>query len=98
MSPFPPLRLVRASAFAAVCVAPSCLGHLTASGEPMAPWAVGVGFLAVLGVADLLPGHERSLRTISGGLVGGQFALHALFIASGCHPHPVVQSNGSGPG
>jgi len=98
MSPLPPLRLVRASAFSAVCVALSCLGHLTASGEPIAPWAVGVGFLAVLGVAHLLTGHERSLRTISGGLVGGQFALHSLFFASGCQSHPVVHSSGSGPG
>lgn len=99
MSPLPPLRLVRASAFAAVCVTLACLGHLTASGEPMAPWAVCVGFLAVLGVANLLTGHERSLWTISGGLVGGQFALHSLFVASRCHPHPVVPgSSGSGPG
>jgi hypothetical protein len=96
MSPLPPLRLVRAAAFAAVCVSLACLGHLT-SGEPMALWSVGVGFLAVLGVANLLTGHERSLWTISGGLVGGQFALHSLFVASSCHPHPVVHS-GSGSG
>jgi hypothetical protein len=96
MSSLPPLRLVRASAFAAVCVALACLGHLTASGEPMAPWAVGTGFLAVLGVATLLTGHERSLSTIAGGLVGGQFALHTLFVTSQCHPHPVVvDSSGS---
>jgi hypothetical protein len=38
MSPLPPQRLVRASAFTAVCVTLASLGHLTASGEPMAPW------------------------------------------------------------
>jgi hypothetical protein len=98
MSPLPPLRLVRASAFAAVCVALACLGHLTASGEPMAPWAVGMGFLGALGVANLLTGHERSLPTIAGGLVGGQFALHTLFVTSQC-PHPVVvHSSGARPG
>jgi hypothetical protein len=99
MSPVSPLRLTRASAFSAVCVALACLGHLTASGEPMSPWAVCVGFLAVLGVANLLTAHERSLPTIAGGLVGGQFALHTLFVTSQCHPHPVVvHGSGSRPG
>ena len=36
----------------------------------------------VLGVAAVLAGHERSLATILGGLLSGQFALHVLFSAA----------------
>jgi hypothetical protein len=41
-----------------------------------------MGFGAVLGVTLMLAGHERSLATILGGLLGGQFALHTLFTAA----------------
>ncbi|MEO5877472.1 MAG: MFS transporter [Streptosporangiaceae bacterium] len=99
MPPLPPLRLVRASVFAAVGVALACLAHLTASGEPVAPWTAGAGFVGALVFADLLAGHERSLWTISGVLVGGQFALHSLFAVGQCRPHPVVvHDDDAGPG
>ncbi|SEG89030.1 hypothetical protein SAMN04489712_1234 [Thermomonospora echinospora] len=76
-----PCRLLRASAFAAVCVSLTMAGHAAASREAV-PWAAaGVGGLGVLGVAWLLAGHERSVCTILGGLLGGQFGLHVLFAA-----------------
>src|SRR5690606_39946969 len=45
-------------------------------------WSAAAGFAAVLGVTCMLAGHERSLATILGGLLGGQFALHTLFSAA----------------
>lgn len=78
----PPLRLARASVFAAVCVLLTAVGHGTASGRPLGPGSVLAGFAGVLAVAFVLAGHERSLPTITGGLLGGQFMLHALFTAA----------------
>lgn len=101
MYPSPPSRLTRASAFAAVCVLLACLGHLSASGELMAPWKVAAGFAGALGVAGLLSGHERSLWTIMGGLLGGQFALHVLFTTGHVHgpgEQFVAPGQGSGMG
>jgi hypothetical protein len=77
----PPLRLLRAAIFAVVCVSLTLLAHVTAARAPVPAWAAVVGFGAVLGVAAALAGHERSLATIFGGLVGGQFALHVWFAA-----------------
>ncbi|GAA3202414.1 MFS transporter [Actinocorallia longicatena] len=97
----PPLRLVRASVFAAVCVSLTSLGHLTAARAPMPLWTVGAGFLGVLAFAWLLAGHERGLPTIFGGLAGGQFTLHALF-AEGGHLHhggeELAEGSGGRPG
>ncbi|TMQ96178.1 hypothetical protein ETD83_21660 [Actinomadura soli] len=82
MSPRPPqpgFRTARAVVFATVCVTLATAGHVLASGTAIPVWAVLTGFGAVLGVTLMLAGHERSLATILGGLLGGQFALHALF-------------------
>ncbi|MGH3240260.1 MAG: hypothetical protein ACRDNL_07755, partial [Spirillospora sp.] len=82
MSPRPPqpgFRTARAVVFATVCVTLATAGHVLASGTVVPIWAVLTGFCAVLGVSLMLAGHERSLATILGGLLGGQFALHALF-------------------
>ncbi len=92
----PPLRSVRASIFATVCVILTCLGHFTASGRPIAVWAVGAAFAGTLGFAYVLAGHERSLATIMGGLLGGQFVLHTLFTAGHAHHaagRPVVHDD-----
>lgn len=75
------LRLGRAAVFAAVCTALALAGHLTASGATVTPWTVGAGCVAMTALALLLAGHERSLPTILGGLFGGQFILHVLFVA-----------------
>ncbi|MBO2463386.1 hypothetical protein [Actinomadura violacea] len=87
----PIFRAARAVVFATVCVALATLGHDLASHEPVPGWAVLAGFGAVLAVTLALAGHERSLPTIMGGLLGGQFALHTLFASAtegmpGCAP------------
>jgi hypothetical protein len=82
MSPHPLFRTSRAVVFAAVCVTLATLGHDLAGGVAVPVWAGMTGFAAVLGVTLVLAGHERSLATILGGLLGGQFALHTLFTAA----------------
>lgn len=80
--PPPPVRLLRAATFAVVCVSLTLLAHVMAAREPVPPWAAGAGFVAVFGVVAVLAGHERSLATIFGGLLGGQFGLHVWFAAA----------------
>jgi hypothetical protein len=40
----------------------------------------------MFGVAWALTGTERSLATILGGLLGGQFMLHSLFMSAAARP------------
>lgn len=68
--------------FATVCTVLAIVGHVAAGRTTVAPRAVVVGFVALYLVAWVLTGTERSLATILGGLLGGQFMLHALFAAS----------------
>ncbi|GAA1818060.1 hypothetical protein [Actinomadura chokoriensis] len=82
----PLFRTARAIVFATACVALAVLGHVLAGGAAVPVWAGLSGFGAVLGVTLMLAGHERSLATILGGLLGGQFALHTLFTAAAPHP------------
>jgi hypothetical protein len=79
----PLLRLGRAGGFSAVCVALAATGHTLVSAAPVAPWAIAVGFAAVVALSVTLAGHERTFPTIFGWLLGGQFMLHALFSAAG---------------
>jgi hypothetical protein len=63
----------------------------------MQPWAVVIGFLGLLGFSVILVDHERSLPTIVGGLLGGQFTLHTLFTAAQLEGHhPVVRAADGG--
>jgi hypothetical protein len=78
----PVFRLARAVVFAAVCMALAVAGHAMASHEAVPPAAVGAGLIGLTVVAVALAGTERSLGTILAGLLGGQFALHALFAAA----------------
>ncbi|MCP2340205.1 hypothetical protein [Actinomadura rupiterrae] len=80
--PRPLLRLARAVVFSTVCVALATLGHALAASATVPAWAALAGFAGVLAVTYALSGHERSLPTIAGGLVGGQFALHALYTSA----------------
>jgi hypothetical protein len=82
MSPHPPFRLARATVFAVVCVSLTLVAHASTSRQAVPPGAVAVGGLLIGGVAWVLAGHERSLITILGGLLGGQFGLHVLFAAA----------------
>lgn len=78
----PSLRLARAVVFATVCLTLTTAGHAYAARCAVPPSAVGLGFLLVMGLSALLAGTERSFRTILGGLLGAQFALHALFTSA----------------
>ncbi|MBC6466459.1 MFS transporter [Actinomadura alba] len=82
----PVFRLARAVVFATVCVVLAAVGHM-AAGRPVAPGSAGVGLAIVAGVTVLLAGQERSFPTIVGGLLGGQFVLHALFAQAGGGGH-----------
>ena len=97
----PLLRLGRAGVFSAVCVALAAAGHAVVSDAPVAFWALTVGFAGLMALSVTLAGHERAFPTILGGLLGGQFMLHALFSATGPEPPapaplPVPGSGGSG--
>lgn len=87
-------RLARAVVFAAVCVMLGIVGHVLASRASVSFTAVVWGFAGITVVAVVLAGRERSLATILTGLLGGQFALHALFAAAehGQSPHGPVSA------
>mgnify|MGYP001368910861 CR=1 FL=1 len=94
MSPVPLFRASRAVVFAAVCVTLATLGHGLSSSASVPFWAMATGFGGVLAVTLALAGHERSLVTILGGLLGGQFALHSLYAAATAPPQPADQVAG----
>ncbi|XRQ06781.1 hypothetical protein ACN3XK_61315 [Actinomadura welshii] len=97
-APHPAFRTARAVVFATVCVTLAIIGHVLAAGT-VSTWAAAAGFCGVLGVTLMLAGHERSLATILGGLLGGQFALHTLFTAaSGPVSEPVHHPASHGAG
>jgi len=102
--PSPFFRVSRAVVFATVCVSLSALGHAATSQLVIPLWAVLTGFGGVLAVTLALAGHERSLATILGGLLGGQFALHCLYVGATApmEHHPAVMpqdaAHGSGAG
>src|SRR5690606_4683127 len=72
-APQPVFRTARAVVFATVCTSFAVTGHVLAGGA-VPFWSAAAGFAAVLGVTCMLAGHERSLATILGGLLGGQVA------------------------
>ena len=53
------LRLLRAGAFAAVCVMLAALGHAMTSGRTVPGWMLAVGWAGTAGVAWFLTGKER---------------------------------------
>jgi hypothetical protein len=78
----PVFRLARAVIFAVVCVTLATAGHAMASRTAVPVVAVVAGLLLLTGTAVVLAGSERSLATILGGLLCGQFVLHVLFAAA----------------
>lgn len=96
----PVYRAARAVVFATVCVGLAITGHMLTSGEPVLLLPAATGGLAALTVIGLvLAGTERSLPTILGGLLGGQFMLHAVFAAARhgqhlTHVHAMPPSSG----
>jgi len=96
MSSAPVLRSTRTTVFAVVCVALAAVGHVAAGHTGIAPWTLVAGFAGALAVAWALTGVERSLWSITGLMLGGQFVLHALFSAGMSGPmtaghQPIVQ-------
>ncbi|MFC9325881.1 hypothetical protein [Kitasatospora sp. NPDC057015] len=77
------LRLARALPFALVCTLIAAAGHALAGGGDVTLPTLATGFAAVLALAALLGGRERSLAGIAGALGAGQLALHGLFHGSG---------------
>jgi hypothetical protein len=92
--PPPPVRPARAAMFATVCTVLAVAGHVVAGRATAAPRAMVVGFAALYLVAWVLTGTERSLATIGGGLLGGQFMLHALFAAAAPAAVPAAEVGG----
>ncbi|MFI6943963.1 hypothetical protein ACIBI4_32315 [Streptomyces sp. NPDC050418] len=72
-------RLLRAVAFATVCVALSAGGHVLASHGAVPLWSLALGFLLSLTAAVPFAGRARSSAVISGALAVGQLGLHCLF-------------------
>ncbi|HEU5161158.1 MAG TPA: hypothetical protein VFU43_29450 [Streptosporangiaceae bacterium] len=83
-----PIRPARAAMFATACTALAVGGHVAAGRDTVAIRAVVAGFAILYLVAWVLTGTERSLATIVGGLLGGQFLLHALFAAASTSAAP----------
>jgi hypothetical protein len=81
-------RTARAAIFAIVCVTLATVGHAVAGETSVAPWAFVVGLGGTTLFAWVLAGAERSLVTIMGGMLGGQFVLHSLFMSA--RPGPAM--------
>ncbi|MDN3351832.1 hypothetical protein [Actinomadura sp. DC4] len=99
MPTHPVYRAARAVVFATVCVGLAITGHMMISGAPVPPLAAAGGLLGLTVMGAALAGTERSLATILGGLLGGQFMLHALFTAAQqgqhlTHGSPMSPSSG----
>jgi hypothetical protein len=94
----PPFRLVRATAFSAVCVSLTLAGHWLASGDPLPFSTVLWSFAGVGFVAYLLAGAERSLPVIFGVLLGGQFSLHVFLAHAGGHHGALGATESLSPG
>ncbi|MEV5412208.1 MFS transporter [Thermopolyspora sp. NPDC052614] len=73
-----PFRVVRAAAFAVVCLGLSTGAHVLAGGM-LSGRSVGLGLAVAFAAAAPLSGRERTLRTILPLLGGVQVALHLLF-------------------
>ncbi|MFE2414169.1 hypothetical protein ACFXDE_38160 [Kitasatospora sp. NPDC059408] len=76
------LRALRALPFATVCVVLAAAGHVFASGSPVPPGALFLGWVLSGAAAAFGARRERSARAIIGGLAGAQGGLHVLFHAA----------------
>jgi len=76
------LRLLRAAAFAAVCLVLSAVGHVMMSGGGIPAWALLVAFVGVFSVAMGVTGSECSFPGIAGAVLASELALHFFFAAA----------------
>jgi hypothetical protein len=75
----PVLRLIRAAAFAAVCVLVSAGGHLFAGGGDVSPAALALGFGVPYVLALVVNGRERSRESVVAATSVVQLVLHQVF-------------------
>ncbi|GAA0916040.1 MFS transporter [Nonomuraea longicatena] len=75
----PVFRLIRAAAFAAVCVLVSAGGHLFAGGGAISPIALGLGFGVPYVLALVVNGRERSRESVLVATSVVQLVLHQVF-------------------
>ncbi|WP_314178463.1 PE-PGRS family protein [Streptomyces winkii] len=73
------LRVLRAGAFAAVCVMLAALGHAMTSGSTVPGWMLAVGWAGTAGVAWFLTGTERGPLLVGALTVFTQIFLHTAF-------------------
>lgn len=88
MAAWAPFRVLRASLFAAVCVALALAGHALMADTPVPGWAPVGAFVLLSGLGWAAAGRERGLVAIGGGLLGAQAALHAVFTWTAAHASP----------
>jgi hypothetical protein len=93
MSATLPFRLVRAAAFAAVCLGLGVAAHVFAGGSVSAPSAVG-GWAPVFLAALAVSGRERTPVVILPLLAGLQVGLHVLFSLAHATSHVEVTGHG----
>jgi hypothetical protein len=84
------LRCVRGGLFALVCTGLALCGHVLAGGAAPAPVYLVAGFAGVLAAGVVALGCERGFCSIAGGLLAGQFGLHALFMSSSAGSRPMA--------
>src|SRR3954470_7947553 len=82
MPTHPVYRAARAVVLATVCTALAIPGHVMPSHATVPTAAAAGGLAAMIVVGIALGGTERSLATLVGLLLGGQFVLHAMFAAA----------------
>ncbi|MBC3841494.1 hypothetical protein GXW82_18010 [Streptacidiphilus sp. 4-A2] len=83
------LRLLRAAAFAAVCLVVSATAHTLMSGQPVPSWALAVGFASLFLVAMGLTGRECSFLGIAAAVLVGELGLDLFFsVAQSAVPVP----------
>ncbi|MBB5130633.1 hypothetical protein HNP84_000321 [Thermocatellispora tengchongensis] len=80
----PPLRLLRATAFAVVCAGLSALAHIAGGGSFSAPHLAG-GVVLAFCAAVPLTGRERTLAAILPVLGGLQVVLHFMLGGAAAH-------------
>ncbi|WP_159942605.1 MULTISPECIES: hypothetical protein [unclassified Nocardiopsis] len=74
-----PLRLPRATVFAAVCTGVSATGHVLASGHAVPPLGLAAGLALVLAVSHGLARAEQRLGALVATTLWSQTALHLIF-------------------
>lgn len=93
-----PFRVLRAAAFAVVCLGLGLGAHVLAQGMPDAE-SIGLGLAAGFAAAVPLSGRERTLGTILPLLAGVQVVLHLLFAMAPdalVGGHPAWHEHGGG--